>query len=683
MINLHETGWHDNGEISDWEHRYSAHMKNANVYAEASRWANGNYTQTTAAYLEDIDRDGVNEVVMHNDKLLAVYESIGGKANWIFVKNNNGGHYSVVGSDMAYWSETDGDYNESSNNHVAALSESYPNQQHDTYEWNLLQTSGEEVEVEFSKNNITKTCKLETGNAYLEVEYTTSGDIYVKSGWSPDLLDLIWSGKGNLQRMWGDYGNYCGRRNNASGATAAYVLGNGGAEHNTSFEGTLVMGDEIKGGANFKIFLYAGFTSEPYDEFNNKVIELDNLADILEDDIPPTVWQQQAAWVDENKLQLTFSEAISAATAENEANYQLQNFSGSYTITEAVLTHNRRVVLTSNNDFSTGDLGEIVLHNIADLNGNVIAADQNIVAVVEIIRPHLVGSFNDWQPDDHSYDLNLQANGLWQASLQLEAGEHGYKILETDNWDDNEFPYENQIISLDETTEVTFFVNCGAKIENFEGIEYVCHNTNLPVVVGDFLSEIGGTDWNEQTELTMMNDEGMNGDDVAGDGIFSRTVHIPQGSYEYKVVLNNNWDQNTTSENLSFNISQNADVTFFYNMIENNVDLSYEMVANEQQTELILPAAKITAVYPNPFISGSSKSSSAEVKFNLKKAQKIQLNAYNIKGQLVKKLAVGKFGTGEHTISWNMQRQEIATGIYFIKLQAGKNNDVRRILYLK
>lgn len=683
MINLHETGWHDGEEISGWEHRYSAHMKNANVYAEASRWANGDYAATTAAYLEDIDRDGVDEVVMHNDKLMAVFESIGGKANWIFAKDDNGGQYSVVGSDMAYWSETDGDYNESSNNHVAALSESSPNLQHDIYEWNLLQTSGDEVEVEFTKNDVTKICKLQTGNSYLEVEYAGSGDTYVKSGWSPDLLDLIWSGKENVQRMWGDFGSYCGRRNSTSGATAAYVLGNGGAQHNSTFEGTLVMGDEIKGGASFKLFLYAGYTSAPYDEYNNKVEELDNLATILEDDIPPTVWQEQAAWVGQNKLQLTFSEAINVAAAENEANYQLQGFSGSYTVAEAVLTHNRRVVLTANNDFSADDLGEVVLQNITDLNGNEIAPEQNTVAVVNVIRPHLVGSFNAWQVDNHSYDLILQNNGLWQVTLALDAGVHEYKVVESDAWDDNDYPSENQAIVLDDATEVKFYVNCGAQIETYEGIEYVCHSTNLPVVAGDFLAAIGGTNWNEQTELTVMNDEGLNGDEVSGDGIFTRLVQIPAGSYEYKIVLNNNWDQNTTSGNLNFSISQTADVTFYYNMIENTTDLNYELVANDQQPEFIPQAAKITAVYPNPFTPTSAKNSSTEIKFKLKSPQKIQLNAYNIKGQLVKKLAVGKFGTGEHKISWNMQQQDLATGIYFIKLQASHNCDVRRMLYLK
>ena len=49
MTNLHETGWHDGDppEISGWIHRYASHIKNANVYEEASRWYNNEYTSYT------------------------------------------------------------------------------------------------------------------------------------------------------------------------------------------------------------------------------------------------------------------------------------------------------------------------------------------------------------------------------------------------------------------------------------------------------------------------------------------------------------------------------------------------------------------------------------------------------------------------------------------------------------
>jgi hypothetical protein len=203
MINLHETGWHDEntGEIAGWEHHYSSHMKNANVYAEVARWANGDYTEITASFFSDIDRDGGDELIMHNDKIFAVFEGAGGRVSWLFYSDGASSGYSVVGSDVAYYSETDGDYNENSNNHVAALSDVYPNQQHELYDITISVGSGNEVEAVLSLGSLTKTVSLTGGNNYLDVQYhLTDGTCNIKSGWTPDLLDLIWSGKSNLQR---------------------------------------------------------------------------------------------------------------------------------------------------------------------------------------------------------------------------------------------------------------------------------------------------------------------------------------------------------------------------------------------------------------------------------------------------------------------------------------------------
>ena len=310
MINLHETGWHDEGEVAGWEHHYSSHMKNANVYAEAARWANGDYTETTASFFSDIDHDGGDELIMHNDKIFAVFEGAGGRVSWLFYSDGAGSGYSVVGSDVAYYSETDGDYNEDSNNHVAALSDVSPNQQHELYNIEVITGIGSEVQAVLSLGSVTKTISLTEGNNYLDVQYQfTEGTGYIKSGWTPDLLDIIWSGKSHLQRIFGEYASYSGYRNSSSGATVALALGSGGAGHNFEFEGTLVKGDEIYGAGTFNIYLFAGYTSEPYNDYMNQVVELDDLASGLVD-----IWGPQlnsAIQPDPNVIHLFFSDNLS------------------------------------------------------------------------------------------------------------------------------------------------------------------------------------------------------------------------------------------------------------------------------------------------------------------------------------------------------------------------------------
>ena len=77
-------------------------------------------TNPTGCSLWDIDEDGRDEAVIWNDRVMAVFETIGGKANWIFAKGSGYG-YSVVGNDNVYWAGTAGDWNET--NHTAALSD--------------------------------------------------------------------------------------------------------------------------------------------------------------------------------------------------------------------------------------------------------------------------------------------------------------------------------------------------------------------------------------------------------------------------------------------------------------------------------------------------------------------------------------------------------------------------------
>ncbi len=439
MINLHETGWHTSGEVADWEHRYSSHIKNANVYTEASRWADGQYVVTTACYFDDIDHDGADELVMHNDKVFMVFKGIGGKANWVFYKNNLGEAYSVVSSDMAYWSETDGDYNEnSSNNHVAALSDVWPDQQNAIYNITIDKSSGDTVQATLDQWGIKKTLTLYTGVDYLDIVYNFFGQTgYVKSGWSPDLLDILWSGKSHLQRMWGDYGSYCGYRNSSSGATVALVLGNGGASQNNEFEGTLVKGDEIYGYNQFKMRLFAGYTSEPY---GTSTPELNSLASENLDVFAPVLYSP-AVLVSNNEALLTFSEAVDLATSENISNYSLSGFSGSYTIVSAQRQAEwNKVKLTFSTAFQSGDEGQIIVNNLEDLNGNEIATNSSATLTIPMgITPHTV--FIDG------------TNDFLTGSELIESQTHELYIT----WD-NDNLYVG-FYSMDLNTEGDFFVN--------------------------------------------------------------------------------------------------------------------------------------------------------------------------------------------------------------------------------
>ena len=180
----------------------------------------------------------------------------------------------------------------------------------------------------------------------------------------------------------------------------------------------------------------------------------------------------------------------------------------------------------------------------------------------------IVGDMNSWNAADPAYDLSLNANGVWELTKTLSAAYYEYKVVETDAWDGNDFPGNNQSFTLAAESDVTWKVNLGTTVGVKEGDEYVFHTQNPPVVCGDFLSEIGGSDWNAGTTITQMVDDGTGGDVTAGDDIYTYQVVIPAGSYECKVVLNNNWDQ-STGGNLPFDSDGTTASTFTYDMSNN------------------------------------------------------------------------------------------------------------------
>ena len=309
MTNLHETGWHDEGEISGWIYRYSNHIKNANVYAEASEWANGDYAAATGAYLSDIDEDGIDEGVIYNDMLMAVIEPIGGRIVYLFAQEA-GDEYSVIGNCNVYWAETDGDYNEG--NHTAGLSDvsvAGIDREHEDYAISVVSGSGTTVSLDLVHANVTKRLSLTLGDKYLDAVYDASGqDVYVKSGFSPDLLDLTWNAESD--RVWPVSpvtGSYFGRRNPNSGATAAIVVGSGGATHNLEYNSTLMGVEEFFGSGQFEVYLFAGETAAP--DGNGNIAELQALATQLQDTLKPGAISG-TYFPTPDRISLQFNEAV-------------------------------------------------------------------------------------------------------------------------------------------------------------------------------------------------------------------------------------------------------------------------------------------------------------------------------------------------------------------------------------
>lgn len=197
------------------------------------------------------------------------------------------------------------------------------------------------------------------------------------------------------------------------------------------------------------------------------------------------------------------------------------------------------------------------------------------IPAVALAGPSIVGSMQGWDPADASYDVALNGNGVYTLTKTLVAGSYEYKVTETDAWDGNDWPGTNQAFTLAADGDVTWYVNLGATPGVKEGDEYVFHSMNPPIMAGDFQSELGGSDWDPSDMVnTVMTD--INFDDVWE----LSAVIAPEGDYQGKVVLDNNWDQ-STGDNVSFHSDGINPVTFTYDMSNNTTTVSTQVVTQQ------------------------------------------------------------------------------------------------------
>jgi hypothetical protein len=79
--------------------------------------------------------------------------------------------------------------------------------------------------------------------------------------------------------------------------------------------------------------------------------------------------------------------------------------------------------------------------------------------------------------------------------------------------------------------------------------------------------------------------------------------------------------------------------------------------------------------YPNPF------NPSTTIMFALPQEQYVTIEVYNSTGQKVETLVNRKFSAGYHEVNWNAVN--MATGIYFYRIQAGSFQDLKKMILLK
>ncbi len=85
-------------------------------------------------------------------------------------------------------------------------------------------------------------------------------------------------------------------------------------------------------------------------------------------------------------------------------------------------------------------------------------------------------------------------------------------------------------------------------------------------------------------------------------------------------------------------------------------------------------------VFPNPF------NKNIIIRFNIRNNLNANISVFNLSGKEVKQICNKKYSSGTYQLNWNGENKsgkEVASGIYFIRFQSGKQFLSKKILFLK
>jgi flagellar hook assembly protein FlgD len=84
--------------------------------------------------------------------------------------------------------------------------------------------------------------------------------------------------------------------------------------------------------------------------------------------------------------------------------------------------------------------------------------------------------------------------------------------------------------------------------------------------------------------------------------------------------------------------------------------------------------------YPNPF------NPTTQISFSLVSPHKVRLSVYNVLGESIATLADGDYPAGEFTVTWDGHSHngnQVASGVYFYRLEAGGQSLTRKMMLVK
>lgn len=217
LASAYETGWHDpemSGAVAHWEHAAPApwaralvsHARTAQLLMEAVRWAAEGVPGQLEAVIKDFDQDGLQEVVLRNERLAVVITPrYGGRIIYGFSFQDGDG-LLFIGNPLDDWNllEEVNDFMDTPMNHPGALADY--GFEHDAYEvisCSADTDTAELVMINRQENSaaygLIKRLTLRKGESSMRIRYeqvpSRIQPLSLDAGLSPDYARLLQEGR--------------------------------------------------------------------------------------------------------------------------------------------------------------------------------------------------------------------------------------------------------------------------------------------------------------------------------------------------------------------------------------------------------------------------------------------------------------------------------------------------------
>lgn len=194
--------------------------------------------------------------------------------------------------------------------------------------------------------------------------------------------------------------------------------------------------------------------------------------------------------------------------------------------------------------------------------GNLPAADMMAVLVGDFVKDQGLG--NDWDTNNQGTLMKEYSNGIYELTIDFKvAKDYNYKAAFNGQWDNPKAlgnNGDNKVLKVSTPGKVTFRVDyLAGKV--YDSINDKAQFKSSATLVGSLNNVVsGGTEWNPADSNFDM--------DYVGGGFYKKVFHLNEGTFQYKVAFNHNWNNGEVGANVETTVPQGGmDVTFLANPI--------------------------------------------------------------------------------------------------------------------